>query len=474
MAAPSVTDRQGHAESGTHQEMQPTIAFRNLREIARESFVGGENVPEGSHKSGGHIMALRRRLNLLSVAVAATPLVLVACTGGGKPGSRPAEAAPPELRVTPADQARDVPISAEVGATVKGGRVTAVRITDDKGTQVKAEPREDASAWVPTKPLQPRRTYTAEVTATGDSGKAVTQKTTFTTMPKSTKPAVTSTLYFNNRTYGTAMPVTITFDPPIAKQARADVQRRLFVKTNPPQPGAWSWLADGSSAYYRAPDFWRPGTTISVRSGLQGLPIGKNRVGDVDRTATAKIGKQVTVEIDNATKRMTVMRDGKVIRKIPVSLGKPSTPTSSGKMVIMEKHDYTTFDTRGEPNGGYVVDVADAQRLTWGGEFIHGAPWSEGDQGHRNVSHGCINVSAAAADWLMRVTQVGDLVTIKGTEAKLEPGNGWTAWNVSWDQFVKGSALPVPSDLRPAPPQKPHPGPAADGSPAPASPKAGG
>ncbi|MDQ7908039.1 Ig-like domain-containing protein [Phytohabitans sp. ZYX-F-186] len=419
-------------------------------------------------------MGLRWRSSLLSVAITAAPLVLVACTADRKPDDRPAgeRAAPVELLVTPADQARDVPVSAEVGTAVKGGRVTAVRITDDKGAEVKAEPREDASAWVPNKPLQPRRTYTAEVTATGDSGKTVTRKTTFTTLAKSTKPAITSTLYFSDgRTYGTAMPVTVAFDPPIAKQDRADVQRRLFVKTNPAQPGAWSWVPDGSQVYYRAPDFWRPGTTISVRAGLQGLPIGKGRVGDVDRTATAKVGRQVALEIDNATKQMSVRRDGKLLRKIPVSLGKPSTPTSSGKMVIMEKHDFTTFDTRGEPDGGYVVDVADAQRLTWGGEFIHGAPWSEGDQGNRNVSHGCTNISAAAANWLMGVTQVGDLVTVKGTEVKLEPGNGWTAWNVSWDDFVKGSALPVPAGLRPAPAQRPH---AAAGSPTPVPSGTGG
>ncbi|SCL31659.1 L,D-transpeptidase catalytic domain [Micromonospora rhizosphaerae] len=402
--------------------------------------------------------------------LAATPLVLDGCTADRMPGARHPErkVAPPELTVTPGDQSRDVPISAEVGTRVSGGRITAVRITDDKGAEVKAEPREDGSAWVPSKPLQPKRTYTAEVTATGDKGKTTTRKTTFTTTPKSTKPAITSTLYFDgNQTYGTAMPVTVAFDPPIPKAARADVQRRLFVKTNPPQPGTWSWLDDGSEVYYRAPDFWRPGTTISVRSGLEGLPIGKDRVGDADRTATSKIGRQVSLEIDNATKQMSVLRDGKLIRKIPVSLGKPSTPTSSGKMVIMEKHQYTTFDTRGDPMGGYVVDVEDAQRLTDGGEFIHGAPWSEGDQGQTNVSHGCTNVSAAAADWLMGVTQVGDLVTFTGTEVKLEAGNGWTAWNVGWDEFVKGSALPVPAGLGPAPTNTPHPGAVAGGSPAP-------
>ncbi|MGS2615031.1 Ig-like domain-containing protein [Micromonospora sp. LZ34] len=417
-------------------------------------------------------MELRRRLALLAVSIAATPLVLGGCTADRKPGE--GRAAPPELSVTPTDRARDVPVSAEVGTAVKGGRVTAVRITDDKGKEVKAEPREDGSGWVPSTTLQPKRTYTAEVTATGDRGATTTRKTTFTTMPKSSKPAITSTLYFaGNRTYGTAMPVTVSFDPPIPKEARADVQRRLFVKTDPPQPGAWSWVSDGSQVYYRAPDFWRPGTTISVRAGLEGMPIGREHVGDADRRATSKIGRQVALEIDNATKQMSVLRDGKVVRKIPVSMGKPSTPTSSGKMVIMEKHEYTTFDTRGSADP-YVVDVEDAQRLTWGGEFIHAAPWSVGDQGNTNVSHGCTNVSNEAADWLMGVTQVGDLVTIKGTEVKLDEGNGWTAWNVSWDRFAKGSALPVPAGLGPAPTHLPHPGAVAGGTPAPVPSATGG
>ena len=415
-------------------------------------------------------MFARRRLTLFAMTVAAAPLAVGACTAGPKSVAKQAEASPPSVTVTPADRAKDVPISAEVGTKVGNGRVTAVKLTDDKGNAVPAQPREDGSGWVPDRPLANSRTYTAEVTATGDSGKTATQKTTFTTMAKSTKPAVTSELYFRpNQTYGTAMPVVLGFDPPIPKEARADVQRRLFVKTDPPQPGTWSWVADGKQAEYRAPDRWKPGTKISVRSALQGLPIGKEAIGDSDRVATAKVGRQMTLDIDNETKQMTVYQDGKVLKKIPVSLGKESTPTSSGNMVIMEKHEHTTFDTRGEPNGGYVVDVDDAQRLTWGGEFIHSAPWSEGDQGSTNVSHGCTNVSATAADWLMGVTQVGDLVTVRGTEVKLDQGNGFTAWNVSWDEFAKGSALPVPAGLKPTQSATPHPGAVAGGSsPAPA------
>ncbi|MEH0931211.1 L,D-transpeptidase [Micromonospora sp. CPCC 205558] len=414
---------------------------------------------------------------LMAVTVAATPLVLGGCTTERRSAQRPVERVvpspkptltPAELTLTPADLSRNVPLSAEVVPLVAGGKITAVRLVDDTGTLVGLEPREDGSAWVPTAPLRPQHTYTATVTAAADSGLTTTRTTTFTTSATSAKPQVTSTLFFaDKQTYGTAMPVTIGFDPPIDRAARADVQRRLFVATNPPQPGVWSWVDDGSQVYYRAPDFWRPGTTISVRAGLEGLPIGREHIGDADRTATSRIGRQVALVVDNATKQMRVLRDGKLIRKIPVSLGKRSTPTSSGKMVIMEKHQQTTFDTRGEPNGGYVVNVKDAQRLTWGGEFIHGAPWSVSDQGHRNVSHGCTNISAANADWLMGVTQIGDLVTVTGTEVRLESGNGWTPWNTSWSQFVRGSALPVPADLRPAPASAPPARKVADGGPTP-------
>ena len=113
------------------------------------------------------------------------------------------------------------------------------------------------------------------------------------------------------------------------------------------------------------------------------------------------------------------------------------------------QHD--AFDTRGEPNGGYVVNVQWAMRLTWGGEFIHSAPWSTGAQGRYNVSHGCVNLAPRNAKWLFDITHVGDPVIVKGTERTLIHGNGWTAWDRPWSEYVKGSALPVPAELASAP-----------------------
>jgi lipoprotein-anchoring transpeptidase ErfK/SrfK len=185
-----------------------------------------------------------------------------------------------------------------------------------------------------------------------------------------------------------------------------------------------------------------------VRIGVGGLPTGAGRYGDRDRSATAKIGRDFEMKVDNATKKMTVVQGGKVVKTLAVSLGKTSTPSSSGTMVVMDKLAETVFDTTDtDPVNGYKDTIQYAQRLTWSGQYIHSAPWSTGAQGHRNVSHGCVNVSPSNAVWLFQKTLIGDPVTVKGTGDKLVYGNGWTPWDVSWKDFAKGSALPVPADL---------------------------
>ena len=230
---------------------------------------------------------------------------------------------------------------------------------------------------------------------------------------------------------------------------RAEVQKRMFVTTDPPQPGVWHWVGDGRQAFYRPPEYWQPGTTLDVRIALDGHPTGDGLYGDQDRSATVTIGRRLEMEVYNASKEMSVYRDGELLRSIPVSLGKPSTPSSYGTMVVMSKERETVFDTFDElgPEEGYRVDIEYAMRLTWGGEYIHAAPWSVADQGVRNVSHGCVNMSMENAAWLFEHALIGDPVVVKGTERALAHGNGWTAWNLSWEEFVQGSALPVPAEL---------------------------
>jgi len=394
-------------------------------------------------------------------------MVLVACgtsdgpDKSGKKDQRPQLA----LAVTPAENAQNVPVSTEVGVQVSNGKVSEVTLVDDQNKPVPGSMRPDGTSWVPDEPLKHKKTYMATVTATGEDGTSQSKTTTFTTMPEPRSRMTTSLSLTDGGTFGQAMPIVVEFDREIPESARKDVERRLFVTTEPPQPGAWGWYT-GRQVLYRPQNYWQPGTKITVRSALGGHPLGGNVYGDTDRRATATISDTRTLlEVDNATKKMTVYQNDRPIRQMPVSLGKPSTPSSSGHMVIMSQERHTIFDTMNDPNPAnrYRVPVEYAMRLTWGGEYIHSAPWSVYDQGRRNVSHGCVNLSPSNAAWLFSVTKIGDPVVVKGTEVRLDPGNGWTGWDVSWEQHLKRSALPqaAPADAAAAPtppPPSPSPG----------------
>lgn len=347
---------------------------------------------------------------------------------------------PPTLQLGPASGTSEAPVTTEVTLAVSNGTVSAVTLADDAGATVAGSLRTDRTSWVPAAPLGYGKTYTATVVASGPTGASVTATTSFTTMARPGWNRVYASLYLRDgATYGVGMPVVVEFDSEVPAEARDAVQRRLFVKSEPAQQGGWHWYS-GKVAMYRPMTFWTPGTKLTVRAAVAGLPIG-NQYGDSDESATVTIGRNLRMEVDNATKQMNVITDGTVVKTIPVSLGKASTPSSSGTTVVMSKEASTVFDTtRTDGPNGYRVQVAYAQRLTWGGEYIHAAPWSEGDQGYRNVSHGCINVSTQNGEWLFETTLVGDPVTIRGTEVALTPGNGWTAWDTPWSEFTAGSA----------------------------------
>jgi hypothetical protein len=100
--------------------------------------------------------------------------------------------------------------------------------------------------------------------------------------------------------------------------------------------------------------------------------------------------------------------------------------------------------------GEYVVPIDFAERITWDGQYIHAAPWSVGDQGVDNVSHGCVNLSEDNAAWVFNVSHIGDPVTVTGTEVHVDPGDGWTVWDMNWTDYIKGSALPHPDLLKQA------------------------
>ncbi|MER7169133.1 Ig-like domain-containing protein [Micromonospora sp. NPDC000207] len=406
-----------------------------------------------SIRSAGHRRGGRRRVSATAV-LAAVLAFTVACTSGGggvttnddAPGLPGGVEDPPRASAVitaPVADAKDVPASTAITFTTDQATETTVELTDAAGEAVEGKLDEEGTTWLPTGALEYGETYTATVTATGDDGRPSETTSTFTTMAKPSNQVRVTSYLGDDQVVGVGMPLIVRFGREVPEKYRADVQRRMTVTSEPAQEGVWRWSSP-TEVRYRPKEFWQAGSTVSYRVQTGGLPMGAGWFGRNDLSVDIKVGRELLMSVDNKAKKMTVTRDGKAVKTIPVSLGKKSTPSSSGTMLVMEKLRKTVFDTFDElgPEDGYRTKIDYAQRLTYGGEFIHAAPWSEGQQGRTNVSHGCVNVSMANGAWLFENTRVGDPITVKGTERRLQVGNGWTDWAMDWDEYVKGSALP--------------------------------
>ncbi len=350
-----------------------------------------------------------------------------------------ADAASVDLTITPTVQPTAVPVTAEITATVAGGSLTDVTMTDRAGNNIPGALRADGSSWVPASALRFNTGYTATITATDPTGAQKSVTTSFTTMAKPpTRPIAMSVNVSDNATYGVAMPIVVTFSTGIPTKNRAAIERRLFVQSDPVQRGVWSWQS-ATQVVYRPQTYWQPGTSITLNTQVAGLPDGSRLIGD-DHSATFTIGKDLEYAADAKAHVLTITSDGQVIHKYPISMGKSSTPSWSGHFVIMDKLYYTVFNTIGIPGENYITPVHYAERLTLSGTYFHAAPWSVGQQGSTNVSHGCVNLAPYDAAWIYHNSQVGDPVSLSGTPIHAAQGNGWTMWDMSWADFVKGSA----------------------------------
>ena len=344
--------------------------------------------------------------------------------------------------VQPKPNATDVVATTEIKYKSEDPENTTVVVKDSSGDKVNGTLNRDKKTWRAAKAFDWGATYTITVNGTETEDKVGTVTTSFTVMPKPSKLVRVSSFLGDGATVGVGMPLIVKFSRAIPQSSRATVERRMIVTSTPKQIGTWHWMSS-TEVHYRPKKFWVAGSKVWYTIKLQGVPLGDGWYGRYDLGVTVNIGRAFVMTVSNQTKSMTVTQNGKVVNTIPVSLGKESTPSSSGTMVVIEKKLHTVFDTLAElgPEEGYRTDIDYAQRITWSGQFIHAAPWSEGVQGKVNVSHGCVNVSEAMGKWLFDRTMMGDPITVSGTGSPLKWGNGWTDWNISYDQYRKGSAL---------------------------------
>jgi lipoprotein-anchoring transpeptidase ErfK/SrfK len=353
----------------------------------------------------------------------------------------------PQVKVTSnVKPRRSVPVDRRVQLKAAQGTLTAVQVrTADGGARVPGELAGDGSAWKASGRLEPGTTYRIKATAEDQDGLTKQFTRTFTTddltLDEQTYPSLVPG---DGATVGVGMPVILRFD--VGVEDKANFERHLSVETTPVQKGSWHWVSD-NEVHWRPKTYWRPGTKVDVEADINSVSAGNGIYGQENRSSSFTIGDALIMRVDVANHNMKVLRNGKLLRTIPISAGKPGFTTRSGTKVIVEKHRYkrmnaaTTGISRDDPEFYDLSNVEYAQRVTYSGEFIHAAPWSVGSQGYANVSHGCVGMSTEAAGWLYNLTKIGDPVETTGTDRQMDLYNGYGDWNASFAEYKKGSAL---------------------------------
>jgi hypothetical protein len=102
---------------------------------------------------------------------------------------------------------------------------------------------------------------------------------------------------------------------------------------------------------------------------------------------------------------------------------------------------------------GYYEKVYWDVRISYGGAFVHAAPWSVAEQGISNVSHGCVNISTTNAIWFYNWSMRGDIVDVYNSGAAPDTADpGMADWNMSWKKWIAGDQAPTSIALSVHPP----------------------
>jgi lipoprotein-anchoring transpeptidase ErfK/SrfK len=222
----------------------------------------------------------------------------------------------------------------------------------------------------------------------------------------------------NGATVGVAQPIII--DLPGRVDDAGAAESAVHITSNPPVEGKFYWQTP-TQLRWRPLSFWPAHTAVTVDAG-----------GTVSSFQT---GDALVATADDATHQLTVTRNGTVVQTFPMSMGMAAGghQTANGTYYVQEKMasvvmDSSTYGVPSSSPNGYRVTVTDAVRFDNSGNFVHSAPWSVDDQGRRDVSHGCINLSPTNAKWFFNNFGPGDPLIVKnsvGTYARNDGSNDW-------------------------------------------------
>jgi lipoprotein-anchoring transpeptidase ErfK/SrfK len=275
--------------------------------------------------------------------------------------------------------------------------------------------------------------------STGSSSTAAKPSPSRSTKPA--RPVHVSLKFGDGQTLGVGIPIIAYLSRPIT-DARAFAAATKVTVNGRPVHGAWYFERKYGDpghpieADYRLVKYWPGHSRIHLALPVKGLSAGPGLAFDNSLTLDFATGVSRIVTVDDATHKLTVMADGKLWGRFPVSLGASATRTRRGTKVIMEKGASICMSGPGYSECG----VKFTQRLTYDGEYLHSAPWNSYNITHGiDSSNGCTNLFPADAEKLYHFLDVGDPVQYPNANGPLmQIGDGYGDWNISWPQWQLG------------------------------------
>ena len=397
-----------------------------------------------------------RTRRAVAVLVALPSMLLIGCGGdagshaaGPTPSAMPSTPVPrpgepAQIATTPPNGARTVRPDAKVTVSTSSGRLTTVWLRAADGQAVSGRIAANGSTWRADSRLRPDTGYMLSATAVGADGKRAVSRSSFRTLAPDRPLILSDVTPDRGETVGVGMPLVVEFASAVTR--KADVERALQVTVSQPVKGAWHWMSD-TEVHFRPKKYWPARSTVTLRANLRGVNAGDGTWGTEDQVYSYKIARRMVSKVDTDTDRMRVYVDGKLVRYVPITAGKePDYATRSGIKVVLFKDQYRRMTGTGigipkDDPEYFDLDVYWTVAVTRSGEFLHAAPWSAPYHGVANVSHGCVGMSTENGKWFYEHSIRGDVVDTVGTSKRMELTNGYGDWNLTWSQWLAGSAL---------------------------------
>ncbi|MCW2860229.1 MAG: ErfK/YbiS/YcfS/YnhG family protein [Actinoallomurus sp.] len=388
-------------------------------------------------------MSNRRSAVALVMAVLLAGACACSNSEAGTNGKNGTNAPDAQVRITPVNGNGKARPDQGITVAAAGGKLD--QVTAAQGSKpVQGAFNADHTQWKSTWTLKPGAAYAVNATAKNDQGKASSATSRFTAQKATDTFSIIDVTPMPGEKVGVGMPLIVTFNRAIAN--RAYVEKALEVKSDKGDVGAWHWESD-QRVVFRTQKYWQPHQDVTFTAHMAGVRGLRDVYGTTDVTKSFKIGASNITVANSKTHSMKVNHDG-TVKKFPISMGMGGTQeytTTSGIHLTKEKapmvHMVSPGRKKGDP-GYYAEDIPLAVRISDRGEYVHQSPGEYYALGHSNISHGCVRTSPTGARWFYNIAQRGDVVDVTGTDRKLEQGNGWTYWTLSWSKWLKGSALP--------------------------------